>query len=286
MKPSFENINRIREGESFVVYNYEAAYFPFKWHYHPEYELTLITSGSGKRLVGDHYADFVPGDLVLLGGNLPHTWSSEPARQRVGAVVIQFSETFIAPVLQYPECASIATLLRKSERGLFFRKQRAGKVTEKIQQLSAATGVEKLLGLIEVLHLLCKTNAEPVSTSAMLHASTDQAEERINKVFQHIYRNYKRPFRIDQLARLIHLSPGAFCKFFKKITGKTFSDYVNDLRVARASTLLLETDRHITQIAYEVGFESITYFNRVFSRKKKTTPRAFRAELKARLRIE
>lgn len=280
MKPSFENIDRLRSGDSFVVYQYEAAYFPFKWHYHPEYELTLITSGSGKRLVGDNYTGFVPGDLVLLGSNLPHTWASEAERRPAAAVVIQFSEAFIAPFLQYPECRGIAALLRRSERGVFFRKRIAAAVIEKIKELPAATGMEKLLGLIGVLHQLGRMNADPVSSLVMAHIPTDQAEKRINKVLQHVYRNYKRPFRIDQLSRLIHLSPGAFCKFFKKITGKTFSDYVNDVRVAKACTLLLETDRNITRIAYDVGFESITYFNRVFLKKKEMTPGAFRHQLK------
>ncbi|WP_300602849.1 AraC family transcriptional regulator [Niabella sp.] len=279
MKPSFEHINRIQAGESFVVYQYETSHFPFKWHYHPEYELTLITSGSGKRLVGDHYATFSPGDLVLLGGNLPHTWTSEPARKRASAVVIQFSEAFITPLLEYPECTGIATLLRKSEKGLFFDR-RKDIVTEKIKRLSTAIGMEKLLGLIDILHHLGKLPAISLSTSVLPHTSTDVAEARINKVFQHLYRHYKKPLHIDQLARLIHLSPGAFCKFFKKITGKTFSDYVNDVRIAKACTLLLETDRNITHIAYEVGFESITYFNRVFFKKKEMTPRAFRARLK------
>ncbi|MCF3110169.1 AraC family transcriptional regulator [Niabella sp. CC-SYL272] len=279
LKPSFEHINRIQAGESFVVYQYETAHFPFKWHYHPEYELTLITSGSGKRLVGDHYAAFSPGDLVLLGGNLPHTWTSEPARQRASAIVIQFSEAFINPFLEYPECYGIAALLRKSGKGLFFGK-RQHVVTEKIKQLSKATGMGKLLGLIDVLHHLSKAPATALSTSAMLHASTNIAEARINKIFQHLYRHYKKPLHIDQFARLIHLSPGAFCKFFKKITGKTFSDYVNDIRIAKACTLLLETDLSITHIAYDVGFESITYFNRVFFRKKGSTPRVFRAQLK------
>lgn len=265
--------------ESFVVYAYETSHFPFKWHYHPEYELTLITSGSGKRLVGDHYAAFTAGDLVLLGGSLPHTWTSEPARQRASAIVIQFSETFIAPFLEYPEGRGILTLLRKSERGLFFGK-RTEPVTEKIQHLSQAAGMEKLLALIDVLHHLSKLPAATLSSSVMSPASTDTAEARINKVFQHLYRHYKKPLHIDQFARLIHLSPGAFCKFFKKITGKTFSDYVNDVRISKACTLLLETDRNITHIAYDVGFESITYFNRVFFKKKGSTPRVFRAQVK------
>ncbi len=283
MKPSFENIQQVREGDSFVVYHYTAAYFPFKWHYHPEYELTLILSGSGKRLVGDNYAGFIPGDLVLLGSNLPHTWASEPEPQPAAAVVIQFSAAFITPFLQYPECRGIAALLRRSEKGLFFNKRTAAAVIKKIKTLLAATGMARLLGLVDILHHLGKISAEPVSRLAMAQAPTDRAEERINKILQHVYRNYKKPFRVDQLCRLIHLSPGAFCKFFKKTTGKTFSDYVNDVRVAKACNLLLETDRNIARIAYDVGFESITYFNRVFLKKKEITPGAFRHQLKAHL---
>nr|WP_262903567.1 AraC family transcriptional regulator [Niabella beijingensis] len=272
--------------ESFVVYDYEATHFPFKWHYHPEYELTLITSGSGKRMVGDNYSDFFPGDLVLLGCNLPHTWVSEPGREKAAAVVIQFSAAFIQPFLQYPECKGITALLGKSQRGVSFKARPARDTIGKIKLLSGADGIEKLLGLITVLADLSKLNTTFISTSAISTIPAGAAEERINNVFQHIYRYYKKPLRIETLSKLVHLTPGAFCKFFKNTTGKTFSDYVNDVRIGKACTLLLETDRNITQIAYEVGFESITYFNRVFFRKKKATPRTFRMQLKTHWKMD
>lgn len=281
MKPVYENIENIRGGECFVAYDYQTDHFPFKWHYHPEYELTLITGGSGKRLVGDSYEDFAPNDLVLLGNNLPHTWVNEPLSQHSAAVVIQFSKEFIAPFLTCLECNNISILLNKSKYGLRFKNTVPPFIIERIRYLPKVTGVAKLTGLVELLDLLSNLPTVKLCSSLKnISQINDETEQRINIVCNYVYQHYNKHLSPAQVAKLIHLSPAAFCKFFKKTTGKLFSDYVNDIRISRACTLLVESDKSITSIAYAAGYESITYFNRIFHRKKTLTPREFRAKLK------
>lgn len=283
MKPELENIAHMKGNASFVLYNYRAPYFPFKWHYHPEYELTLITSGMGKRLVGDSYEDFVQDDLVLLGPGLPHTWVSEPSKEKAAAVVIQFSEAFIQPFLQYTECKNIPALLRKSKKGLFFKKRNAKELLALLRRLPDLGELDRLLGLIHILNALSRFSPRVLSATVGAYPGSDAAEERINKVSHYIYHHYQRSLQLGDVAKLLHLSPGAFCNFFKKATGKTFSDYVNDVRIGKACTLLLESDDAIITIAYKVGFDSISYFNRVFYKKKGITPGGFRRRLKEHL---
>ncbi len=137
MKPLFEDIDSKRGANSYVAYRYATTAFPFLWHYHPEYELTLILEGSGERMVGDRHEYFFPGDLVLLGPGLPHTWVSE---MKSAAVVIQFSERFLAPMLQYPECDRIRQLLARASQGLAFPKNGVSSAIEALPATKSVGG--------------------------------------------------------------------------------------------------------------------------------------------------
>jgi AraC-like DNA-binding protein len=276
MKASFENIEAKKANASFLVYHLRVPAFPFKWHYHPEYELTLITRGEGKRLVGDNYEDFTAGDLVLLGTGLPHTWMSAPeCTEEVSAIVIQFSKKFIESFFTHAEFMAIASLLGHSSGGLHFTG--AGKeVLEEIVQLPAQAPVQKILSLLHILQCLTSVAGRPLASPYFLPVKGEANENRLNKVFEYIHTHFQDGLSLTQAASLIHLSESAFCKFFKRATGKTFSAYVNEIRIGRAATLLIESDKSIGQIASEAGFESLTYFNRVFFQAKKTSPREFR----------
>jgi hypothetical protein len=147
VKALYEDIASKKGNESFLGYSFTVPFFEFKWHYHPEYELTLITRGTGKRLVGDCYESFEAGDLVLLGPDLPHTWSSDKVKKKnVSAVVIQFSEDFIKSFLTLPEFEKIASLLSSADRGLFFPESNL--LQEEIEVLTERSGVEKVTALL------------------------------------------------------------------------------------------------------------------------------------------
>ena len=249
--------------------------FKFKWHYHPEYELTLITSGKGKRLVGDSNESFTSGDLVLLGPGLSHTWSSDVVEKKVvSAVVIQFTEEFIGNFLHLSGFEKIAKLLSTSSHGLFFLNSK--EITQQIELLPELLGVEKVTSLLSILQQLTLQKAVKLSSEYFNTVKSEETEKRINKACQYIQKNSASIIDLETISNLIHLSPSAFCKFFKRATGKTFSDYVNDIRIGNACYILTESDKAISEVAYASGFESLTYFNRVFLKKKGITPRSFR----------
>lgn len=276
MKAQFENIASKKGAESFLAYALAVPYFEFKWHYHPEYELTLITRGEGKRLVGDSYNNYEAGDLVLLGRELPHTWTSEPIKnKKVSAIVVQFPADFIERFTELEEFKRVKAMLNSSDRGLFFPDSTP--VRMELEKLPALSGFEKVTALLTILHRLAGLRGEKLSSGYFQPVKGKQTEGRINKVCQYIQKHAHEPLSLEQVAGLIHLSRSAFSKFFKRATGKTFSDYVNDIRIGKACHLLAETDKPINEIAHETGFESLTYFNRVFLKKKNLTPRQLRS---------
>lgn len=281
MKASYERIASQQGNESFVAYSFSVPSFKFKWHYHPEYELTLITRGKGERLVGDSNERFIAGDLVLIGSELPHTWYSEENKNEMAsAVVIQFTKEFMEVFLRLQGFEKIAKLLTAASHGLFFPK--AKEIAKQIECLPQASGVEKVTLLLTILQQLTSQKSIVLSSAYFNAVKSEETEKRINKVCQYIHKHSSQPVDLNTIASLIHLSPSAFCKFFKRATGKTFSDYVNDIRIGNACQMLTESDKAISTIAYETGFESLTYFNRVFIKKKGVTPRGFRTAIRSR----
>ncbi len=260
-----------------MAYHLALPRFEFKWHYHPEYELTLILNGVGKRIVGDNHEDFYEGDLVLLGDSLPHTWiSNSQIVGLVDAIVIQFSEKFIAGFLLNPEFEHIRKLLQRSVLGLHYSSHDQPELIKQIRQLPEKDDFDRALSLLRILNDLSQQKA---TTLASLFFQTNKAkayETRINTVCRYLQDHFADNVSLQQAAELVSLSESAFCRFFKKATGKTFSDYVNELRVGHACHLLTTSDKPVAEIALHSGFETLTYFNRIFLQKKKMRPKDFR----------
>lgn len=279
MKALFEDIESKKGDQAFLAYSFSVPSFEFKWHYHPEYELTLITKGNGKRLVGDSYQNYGSGDLVLLGPDLPHTWVSSPSKKKknASAVVIQFSNKFIQGFLHFNEFKEIVSLLNSSSHGLAFSSHN---LTEEVTKLPDKSGIEKVTSLLLILQTLANLKPKKLASAYFRAVRGTENEKRINIICQYLQRHSTEKLVLEKVAALVHLSRSAFCKFFKRATGKTFTDYINDLRIGNVCELLIESDKHINEIAYLAGFESLTYFNRIFIKKKKVTPREFRKQVK------
>lgn len=279
MKAALENVETLKGNDSFVAYGFAVPFFEFKWHYHPEYELTLITKGSGKRIVGDSHENFAAGDLVLIGPELPHTWSNEAfGKKKSSAVVIQFSEAFIRKFTGLNECRDILDLLRRSSRGSYFASPGPA-VVKALVDLPGKKGIAKITSLLDILQSLSSENAITLSSEFYSRSRSKESEHRINKVCRYLQEHSSEAVSVEQAAALVLLSKSAFCKFFKRVMKTGFSDYVNEVRIANACLLLTDSDKTIRQIAAESGFESLTYFNRVFLKKKGFTPREFRKGL-------
>lgn len=277
MKARLEQLTHHQKNQSFYCYEVIAPEFEFKWHYHPEYELTYIEKGCGKRLVGDSYENFEDGDLVLLGPNLPHTWVGDKIAGQISkATVIQFTAEFLSPLLQYQEMAEIRKLITKSGRGLRFNTQRDREIIAQMVNIRQLNGVEAFTLLLNILQKLSEKKYTPLSSAHYKPLKGTENQQRINAVFDYIRHAYQEKISLQKAAELLHLSESAFCKFIKRVSGKTFSALVNEIRLTGACQLLIETDLPISQIAFESGFESLSYFNRVFLRNKKVRPGEFR----------
>ena len=275
MKAILEDVKSNQGASSFYAFRYQVPFFQFKWHYHPEYELTYIVKGNGYRIVGNSYEYFNDGDLVLLGNHLPHTWSGKLNDDiKSDAVVIQFSKEFIAPFLGLNESLLIKNMLDTSVRGIRFEPDE--ELVSKIIALTETNGVDKILKLISVLDDLSKKQPILIASNSFHNVVSKKNEMRINKVCLYIQNNFYTKISLKEVADLIFLTESNFCKFFKKATGKTYSDYLNELRINEACRLLVQTEKSINQISFECGFESLSYFNRVFLNKKGVTPSKYR----------
>jgi AraC-like DNA-binding protein len=277
MKPLLEDIGKKRGKHSFIAFEISQNKLDFFWHYHPEFELTYIVKGKGRRLIGDSHEYFESGDLVLIGPGLPHTWVTDGGiKERCEAIVIQFSVDFIERFAGLVEMSSINKLLASASHGISITKNKSATSKELIKRLPSKNNIEKITDLLKILDELSRMKITALASSFYQPLKGSNNEKRINKVCQYIQKHATEKLTIQKAAELIHLTPGAFCKFFKRATGKTFSDYVNDIRISNVCNDLLATDKQVAEIAYSNGFETITYFNRIFLKKTNTIPSNYR----------
>lgn len=268
---------------SLAVFERSHLEFGFHWHYHPEFELALILNSSGQRLVGDGVADYGHVDLVLLGPNLPHSWhpvlSGEGGAKPQTAIVIQFRKEFLGEeFFQLEEMRVVAQLLQRSSRGLAFGHTQAGQqVAEILQVLPSLTPARRLTTLLSVLiELAEECDARVLSTveSQQLTRAADQ--RKIDEICLYLKENYSEEIKFAELSKLFHMDQAALCRFFKRSTGRTMTEYVNELRVSAATQLLLHTDERVLDIGFRVGFGNYSNFNRQFKRVKGLGPRTLR----------
>jgi AraC-like DNA-binding protein len=259
--------------------------FAMERHRHPQFELTWIERGAGVRFVGDSAAPFSAGDLVLVGSEVPHTWvsSTAPGEKRKApsdaciANVVQFSaELFTQAAL--PELRSLGPLLGLAARGLSVTGKTHTVIMQRMvamQALDALGQLEQLLGIIGALHR-AGADLRPIATAATEPARASGPARRIDRVIQWMHHHMGQPMDLQAAAEAAHVSPAAFSRFFKRETGKTFTDYVNDLRCARACVLLRESKAPIAVVAADCGFLTSSHFNRQFLARIGKTPRDYR----------
>ena len=280
MKAFLEDIPSKKGKASFYSTRITVQSFEFKWHYHPEFELTYIVRGSGYRIVGNSHEHFASGDLVLLGSNLPHTWwGKNEDGSRSEAIVIQFSNEFIEPFLRLNEGHAIKALLESAAKGLRFESDDA--LVDKLVSLGQTKEMDSILSLLSILQNLTEKSGSNLCPDAYHNVISKKFETRINKVCTYIQNHYSERISLQQVSELVFMTESNFCKFFKKATSTTFSDYLNDLRINEACHLLIYTEDNISKIAQDCGFESLSYFNRVFLKKKRIKPSLFRKNASA-----
>ncbi len=267
---------------SLVVFERVDRVFPFDWHYHPEFELTLIVNSRGQRLVGDTLSEYAPGDLVLLGPNLPHTWRSNASKGMQRAVVVQFrGDSLGEKFLGLQEMLPIARLFGRSACGLGFgHTQCAGRVARRLRRLPSANPSRRLVEFLDILlDLAGEPAARALSADRTGTTSKPGDRERIEVVCQYLDQQLASGIDFARLAGLVHMNQASLCRFFKRAAGRTMTAYVTEARIAAATHLLLETDLSVLEIGFRVGFGNYSNFNRQFKRVKGVSPRALREQV-------
>ena len=277
IKPLFEQITA-QNYNSFSIRVFEQEAFTSPYHYHPEFELTLINKGCGKRYVGDHMDQFNKSDLVLLGPNLPHCWKTDPyikGEINASSIVVQFTNDFLGQdFFKKPELSGILKLLERSQRGIVYNRSIVPEISRDLRNLDKEEmSFKKLHIFLEVLHKLSiTTDFTLLNRLSYIPAQSGGELERINKVFAYIIENFKTSVSLDEVANLACMTPNAFCKYFKKVTHKTFIEVVVEYRIHYAATQLRNTNKSISQICFDCGFNDVAHFIRMFKSKMEISP--------------
>ncbi len=258
----------------------EMPYFTYPWHFHDEFEILYVIDGFGTRFIADNIEPFQSGDLVLIGSNVPHFWRSDDVYMKsegklnVKYIVIQFPSDFLKEEIKnYPEYHLIGDLLNKSARGLKFSQEFSNQAAGKIKKIAKNTGFKRIVLLQELLQNLAKSTDFKLLAGEFYKAELhDFTSDRLTKVMLFLNTNYQKKIELDKVADIANLHPSAFCRYFKGKTGKSLSEYVNDMRIGYACRLIIEGKMSISQIGFESGFNNISNFNRTFKKNTGFTP--------------
>ena len=278
MKARFEKISSGSQRTLRVVERVVPR-FDAPWHFHPEIELTLIISSRGRRFIGDSVERFGPGDLVLLGSNLPHFWHNEGRPGKAHSIVVQFPPRMLGEDFwAAPELQRVDRLLRRAARGLVFSGSQLEQARIRLQALHHG-GLEALLELVAILNLLAGGRARELASAAYAPSLNRLMEARLTRVYTLLTTRFHEPLTLLEIARVAAMTPAAFSRYFKRETGRNVSEVLNDLRVDYAARLLSDTTQSISEVAMESGFATFSNFNRRFRERLNCSPREYRKTL-------
>ncbi len=249
----------------------------FYWHFHPEYELVFIEAPEGTRHVGEHISRFAESDLVLIGSNIPHLNFDYGIKIDYNKTVLHIQPHFLENAFENtPELKAIEKLLEQSKLSIAFGKEVKQEVGDLFKTAHELPYFEQFLVVLKILKTLGES-----SDYTLLHKDVPKnqynkkEQERLKRLYQFIDEHYQQKIEIEEVAQLSNLSHAAFCRYFKKMTKLTFTEFLNHYRVNQAKRLLM-LDKNVSETCFECGFESLSYFNRTFKKITSENPLAFK----------
>lgn len=263
----------------------EQTHLTSPFHFHEMCELVYIKNGNGKRIVGDHVDDFSNGDLVLLGPNLPHIWLDDNAAQKtnsdskIRSVVIYFSPYLLSDLAG--EASSVVeNLITRAQRGIQFYGKTLEQVICNLNELKREYGLKKVSSFLHIIDTLA-VSEEYRSLASITYKNlyNRMDTDRMSTLYKFLNENFREEISLDEAAAIVNMSQGAFCRFFKSRTQKSFTMFVNELRIGYACKLLRNQDQSITAIAFECGYQNLTNFNKFFKRIMRKTPTQYKKEI-------
>ena len=285
MSDVLEEITPLSEKDCFHIVDRHKAKFTYPLHQHREYELNFVENAPGvKRIVGDSVEEIGDYDLVLIcSENLEHVWDNGRCEsQDIREVTIQFSpELLSGGLISKNQFSSIMKMFRDANHGISFPLHAIMRVYGVIDGLaSEPQGFMRFLKFLWLLYMLSVSDYRILSSSSFSHAERNPESRRVKKVKQYINDHYTETLKLEDMARLVGMTPTSFSRFFKLRTGKTLSDYVLDIRLGFAARMLVDSTKNISEICFECGFNNLSNFNRIFKGRRGGTPKEFRSMFK------
>ena len=247
-------------------------------HCHPELELVYIKSGSGKKILGDTINQFNAGDIVLVGSELPHKWMCDNNDQPPSSIVAYFNKNvFSEGFYALKESQKLANLFVKADRGLNITGTARQIIGAKMERLAKKSVLKKIIALMEILHILSTSKeVDFIAHDNSTAQSNDTRTDRLAEVYQYLAENFQKDISLHEIASVASLTEPAFCRLFKKRTGKSFVEYINEIRISAACKCLQDTDLNISAIGFRSGFKTISNFNKSFKKITGFSPKEYR----------
>lgn len=274
--------------DSFLVFDRIKDDFDFPIHFHPEFELNFILNGEGvRRVVGDSMEEIDDIELVLVGPNLQHGWELHNCRNKdIHEITIQFhNDLFDAGLLSRRIMKPIKDMFERSAHGILFSRKISEEVAPRIMKLSKIDSMDYFLELISILHDLATSRHQNLLSSYTSNNKDFENSDKIKVIYEFVQENYQNKIALNEISKMVNMSPVSFNRFIKKRTGKTLIEYVNDTRIGYAARWLIEKDLSIAEIAFKCGFNNIANFNRVFKKSKSCTPSEYREQFSGIKRV-
>ena len=294
MKATFELVNT-QADYSFSVEEISLPYFISKWHFHPRHvEIILITSGTGTGFVGDNIRSFEPGTLALIGANVPHVWLNHKSHYQssgtltAGAIVLKFDEEMLGhDFINLPGMQSIRQLIsERSKRGMVFFEGTQRTIATLLRNMPGQNDFDRIMQLLQILKIMaCSEDFQYLSSPGFTNTNNQNDCERIDRVHQYVMENFNKKITLQKAAALANLTPNAFCKYFKERTGKTFFEFINEIRIGYARKYLLDQELSVSQVGYECGFNTLSNFYKMFNQIAKMPPLEYRKKYGQLLKV-
>lgn len=252
------------------------------WHFHPELELIYINKGQGKTHIGNHLSYFNNSQLILIGSNLPHNGFTDRLTANGTETTVQFKSNFLGDdFLNVPEMAAIVSLFDRAKQGIRFKVETKKIIGPKIDKLLEHNGLKRVLKFLDILNYLAITDDYSLlNADGFAFVSEPQDSAKIDIIFKYINRNFQSHITLDEIADKVSMTVPAFCRYFKKATGKTFTELVNEYRVVHATKLLNESQMSIADVCFECGFNNFSHFNKQFNELTGKSASNYRKEIK------
>jgi AraC-like DNA-binding protein len=257
---------------SFIAEKHTYPHFLKIWHYHPALELVYMVKSTGTRFLGDNIGQFQPGELILVGENLPHSWQNDDeyfekdSELVAEAYVVHFRKDFAGETfINLPEMHAIKNMIDRARQGIIFRGKVQENAEKRMLEIIEANGFDRLQKLLQFLKDLAdEPQSEVLSTRGFSLMFEQSGDDRIDTIYAFVMNNFKREINLEEVANMVNLNPTAFCRYFKKSTTKTFSRFLNEIRIGYSCKLLLEKKLNISEVSYDSGFNNLSNFNRQF----------------------